>query len=159
MNSDVLFHPQLLTDLLTAAYEDALLVAYNDETTALGDEEMKVKVRGGRVVDIIKEMNPAEADGENVGIVKFGAAGANLLIKKMEALVAEGNYRAWAPRAFREFAQERALHAIGTRGFPWIEIDFPEDYERAVNEILPKIKTDESVDGARALAAVTSEPV
>ncbi len=159
MNSDVLFHPQLLTDLLTAAYEDALLVAYNDETTALGDEEMKVKVRGGRVVDISKEMNPAEADGENVGIVKFGAAGANLLIKKMEALVAEGNYRAWAPRAFREFAQERALHAIGTRGFPWIEIDFPEDYERAVNEILPKIKTDESVDGARALAAVTSEPV
>ena len=57
----------------------------------------------------------------------------------MDRLVAAGGLRDWAPRAFREFAQERPLHAIGTRGFPWIEIDFPEDYQRAVREVLPLI--------------------
>ena len=41
--------------------------------------------------------------------------------------------------SYREFAQERPLHAIGTRGYPWIEIDFPEDYRRAVREVLPVI--------------------
>ena len=141
LNSDVLFHPQLITDLLTARYEDALLIAYKDETTArFGDEEMKVKVRAGRVVDISKAINPDEADGENVGIVKFSSAGAALLTRQMGMLIAKGTHRAWAPRAFREFARVRPLHAIGTRGLPWIEIDFPEDYHRAINEIVPEIE-------------------
>lgn len=138
INSDVLFHPQLLWDLLTARREDALLVSYREETS-YGDEEMKVKVRGGRVLDISKDMDPAEADGENVGIVKFGASGARLLQEQMAPLVEDGALRSWAPRAFLEFAKRRPLHVIGTRGFPWIEIDFPQDYRCAQDEIFPQI--------------------
>ena len=33
-----------------------------------------------------------------------------------------------------------SLRAIATRGYPWIEIDFPEDYTRAVNHVLPAIE-------------------
>lgn len=153
LNSDVLFHPQLLADLITARYEDALLISYSNESAPLGEEEMKVKVRAGRVVDISKAMDPREADGENVGIVKFGPVGAALLARQLGLLVAKGNYRAWAPRAFRDFARERALHVIGTRGFPWIEIDFPDDYRRAVDEILPEIEgTEAMLDQAFMLA-------
>ncbi len=43
MNTDVFFHPQLLLDLLTARYEDALLVGYREDNS-YGDEEMKVKI-------------------------------------------------------------------------------------------------------------------
>jgi choline kinase len=140
INSDVLFHPQLLWDLLTARHEDALLVSYRDQI-AYGDEEMKVKVQGGRILDISKDMDPAEADGENVGIVKFGASGARLLKEQMAPLVENGALRSWAPRAFLEFAKRRPLHVIGTRGFPWIEIDFSQDYRRAQEEIFPQIIT------------------
>ena len=56
MNCDVLFHPQLLDDLVTAQHEDALLIAYQEDDAPFGDEEMKVKVRRGRVVDISKTM-------------------------------------------------------------------------------------------------------
>ncbi len=87
-------------------------------------------------------MDPEEADGENLGIVKFGATGARLLIEEMSTLVEAGEVKAWVPRAFKEFAQRRPLHAIGTRGLPWIEIDFPEDYRRAVEEVLPQIERD-----------------
>ena len=147
LNADVLFHTQMLVDLVSAQYEDALLVSY-EPVVLLGDEEMKVKVRKGRVVDISKQMNPAEADGENVGIVKFGPSGAALLTEQMELLVAEGNLKAWAPRAFREFAGLRQLHAISTRGYPWIEIDFPQDYARAQEDILEEIRlTDERLGG------------
>jgi choline kinase len=155
MNCDVLFHPQLLDDLLTSRHEDALLVNYQeDDATPFGDEEMKVKVRRGRVLDISKTMPPAEADGENVGVVKFGAAGAGLLASILEARVGAGALRDWAPRAFAEFARLRPLHAVGTRGFPWTEIDFPEDYRRAVNEILPAIEGDLAVRGATYQAAI-----
>ena len=142
MNCDVLAHPQLLTDLLTARHEDALLLDYRGAGTTYGDEEMKVRVRCGRVVDISKAMDPDEADGENLGIVKFGAAGARTLVEEMDALVAGGDHKAWVPRAFKAFAARRPLHAIGTRGFPWTEIDFPEDYRRAVEVVLPQIERD-----------------
>jgi len=138
MNCDVLFHPQLLVDLLTARHENALMVSFDDGP--LGDEEMKVRTRCGRVVDISKTLDPSEADAENVGLVKFGASGARRLVALLDQRVAAGGLRDWAPRAFGDFAREQALYAIGTRGFPWTEIDFPEDYERAVNEILPAIE-------------------
>jgi choline kinase len=142
MNCDVLLHPRLLDDLLTARHEDALLVAYREDDTPLGDEEMKVQTRYGRVVDISKAMDGAEADGENVGVVKFGADGARLLASILDQRVAAGGLRDWAPRAFAEFARVRPLFAIGTRGYPWTEIDFPEDYQRAATEILPAIEAD-----------------
>ena len=93
---------------------------------------MKVKVRRGRVIDIAKTLPPDDADGENVGVVKFGATARALLTTLLDAGSSAGGLRDWAPKAFAEFAQLRPLHAIGTRGFPWTEIDFPEDYERAV---------------------------
>jgi L-glutamine-phosphate cytidylyltransferase len=143
MNCDVLFHPQLLTDLVTARHEDALLISYDDGP--LGDEEMKVRTRCGRVVAMAKTMAAEDADGENVGIVKFGAEGARLLVELLDQRVAAGGLRDWAPRAFEDFARVRPLHAIGTRGYPWTEIDFPEDYQRAVREVLPAIEGDVTV--------------
>ena len=138
LNSDVFFHPQLLNDLLTAKHEDAILISYRNGTK-YGDEEMKVKVRGGRLLDISKSMDPSQADGENVGIVKFGEKGAAVLAGELDSLVANGALRSWAPRAFLEFTKKRPLHAVSTRGYPWIEIDFPADLQRAQDEILPQI--------------------
>ena len=157
LNCDVLFHPALLDDLLSAHHEDALLLAYRGaDDPPFGDEEMKVQVRGGRVIDISKEIGPDEADGENLGLVKFGARGASLLVEIMNRLVAAGSLRAWAPRAFAEFAQVRPLHAIGTRGLPWIEIDFPEDYQRAVRDILPQIEREGDDRGDTTLPALAA---
>src|SRR6185503_15727159 len=88
LNSDVLFHPQLLSNLLDSAIDDALLISKTEhQASPLGDEEMKVKLQDGLVVDISKEMDPLEADGENVGIVKFSAAGAKVLVGYMNELI------------------------------------------------------------------------
>ena len=140
LNCDVLFHPQLLNNLLESSYDNALLLSDTD-TNLMGDEEMKVKLRDGVVIDIAKSLDPREADGENVGIVKFSSAGATALVGYMDQLIANGGGKDWAPRAFREFAQHHPLHALSTRGLPWIEIDFPEDYQRAVTEIYPQIES------------------
>jgi L-glutamine-phosphate cytidylyltransferase len=140
LNADVLFHPQILADLLSARYEDALLMAARNGDEPFSDEEMKVQVRRGRVVDIDKQMPASQADGENVGIVKFGRAGAAVMVEVLNELVAAGGAREWLPRAFAAFVERRPLHVVETRGFPWIEIDFPEDYWRACSEVLPAIE-------------------
>jgi len=149
LNCDVLFHPALLNALLATHHDAALLMAYRKPGDPLfGDEEMKIKVRHGRVVEISKTMDPAEADGENLGIVKFGPTAAPDIVSIMDRLVAHGGARDWAPRAFHEFAQTRPLRAVGTAGHPWIEIDFPEDYRRAVDDVLPEIERREASDAA-----------
>jgi choline kinase len=142
LNCDVLFHPQLLSDLLTARHEDALLVCPRSSGPAYSDEEMKVCVRRGLVTAIDKTLTEDESDGENVGIAKFGAQGAQVLVEEMATIVRSGRLLEWLPRAFAAFAARRPLHAIETRGYPWIEIDFPEDYWRACREVLPAIEAD-----------------
>jgi choline kinase len=149
LNCDVLFHPALLDALLTTSHDAALLMAYREPgQPPFGDEEMKIKVCGGRVLDISKTMDPAEADGENLGIVKFGPASAPAIVSILDRLVREGRTRDWAPRAFLEFARARPLHVIGTNGYPWIEIDFPEDYQRAMRDVLPAIDAADRVASA-----------
>ena len=138
LNSDVLFHPQMLADLLESNHPDALLISDTD-TNPLGDEEMKIKVRDQLVVDISKEIDPLDADGENVGIVKRGGSESFSAIH--ERLIASGAKKDWAPRAFLEYARHYPLHALSTGGLPWIEIDFPQDYQRAVSEIFPQIES------------------
>ncbi|MGE5358596.1 MAG: NTP transferase domain-containing protein [Bacteroidales bacterium] len=152
LNCDVLFHPQLLDDLLTARCENAAVVAFPGAVAELGDEEMKVKVRRGRVMDFSKQLPVDEADGENVGMLKFGASASQSLVGHLDRIVAAGGSRDWAPRAFAALAAEAPIWAIGTRGYPWIEIDFPEDYERARSEVLP------AIDGLPAAASGRHEP-
>ena len=136
LNSDVVFHPQLLAGLLRSPYPDALAVSYHG---GLGEEEMKVKVHDERICAISKELNPEEAQGENVGIVKFSPQGAKVLFETIEELVAQGVVNAWLPLAFQNICSYYNLFAVSTAGLPWIEIDFPEDLEKARKEIYPRI--------------------
>jgi choline kinase len=148
LNCDVVFHRQLLSDLLTARYEDALLVAFRGRDERYSDEEMKLRVRNGRVTEISKTIREGDADGESIGIAKFGVTGAGLLVEEMDRLVAEGAIRDWAPSAFAGFCRHRPLHVVDHRGFPWIEIDSPNDYWRACTHIAPVL--DDAAPGAGA---------
>ncbi len=136
-NADVLFHPELLLRLVRSPFPDALLYEPNP---ALGDEEMKVKVENGRVLGLAKTLQRGSYDGENLGVVKFSQLGAQRLRREAERLtITEGQVNAWAPRAFDAMCGEHPIRAISSAGLPWIEIDFPEDLERARNVTWPLI--------------------
>jgi choline kinase len=151
LNADVLFHPQLAADLLNARYEDAVLVSVRGAATSYSDEEMKVHIRRGVVTAIDKTLDDSLADAENVGIAKFGADGAEALRAHLDEIIRGGSVRDWLPRAFDRFCRERPLYAVDARGYPWIEIDFPEDYWRACAEVLPAIDFGHHASVTRAL--------
>jgi choline kinase len=154
LNCDVLFHPQLLLDLLSARYEDAILVGARGPARAYSEEEMKVRIRRGVVTAIDKRLPDGEADAENVGIAKFGPSGAAALVAEMDRIVSAGGKREWLPKAFDAFCQTRPLYVVESRGYPWIEIDFPEDYWRACTEVLPAITSSEIPSELRAFGHV-----
>lgn len=150
LNCDVLFDSQLLYDLLTSRHEDALLYAPQAPGETYSDEEMKVVVRKGRVVAMGKQLSSSDADGENVGIARFGLDGAAVLMDELTRHVTHGSDDAWLPAAFSTFAVRRPLFAVSTRGFPWIEIDSPDDYWRACTDVLP------AIDAVRPAGAATA---
>jgi len=138
LNSDVLFHPMVLGKLLSSNYPDALTISKQE---GMGEEEMKVKVNSDRVIDISKEISPHQADGENIGIVKFSPKGAKVLFEKMDELISQGIVNRWLPFAFQQIASYHHLYAVDIGDLPWIEIDFKEDYERAKKVIYPRISS------------------
>lgn len=136
LNSDVLAPAALLSRLLRAPAEDAVLVDRQDHFEA---EDMKVTLEGEFIKDFGKSLPPDRSHAHNVGMAKFGSRGARRLCQCLERLVASGHENDWAPVAYRDYASTWALGAVLTDGLPWIEIDYPEDLERARSEIAPAI--------------------
>lgn len=143
-NADVLFHPSLLGRLLHSPHEDALLY---EPASHLGDEEMKIRIEDGRVTALAKTLEHGTYHGENLGVLKFGATGVERLREAASRLVDEGQVNAWAPMAFDAICADQPIMAVPIGSLPWVEIDFPEDLERARNQVWPEIQ------GARAARA------
>jgi choline kinase len=137
VNSDVLFHRDILKSLLDSPHGDALAV---DFESVLAEEEMKVQVRDGRVVALSKQLS--NGDGENLGMIKLTADGSRVLFTKIDELLRQNHRQVMVPFALNAIAPSYSLAAVPVQGLPWIEIDFPEDYERARDVVYPAILRD-----------------
>ena len=134
-NSDVVFHPALLDQLLAGPHANALLADLNSE---LGEEEMKVVADDeGRLVEISKDIAPWEAQGENLGLVRLGADGARALLDEARRASDAGQRNLWLPQGIAHILDRVPFHALPIGPHPWIEVDYRHDLERARAEVYP----------------------
>ena len=139
MDGDVLYDRRVLAPLVETRHADCLLV---DRAYEPGDEPVKVGVADGVPFDFGKTIDPAvNALGESVGFFRLGEGTANALIETAGRMIDAGG---------SERPMEDAVAAVlraasppfgfeDVTGLPWIEIDFPEDVERAESVILPEL--------------------
>ncbi len=137
LNADVLFHQDILQALRTSPHADALVVDFD---AVLVEEETKVLVAGQRVCALSKTL--PRGDAENVGMIKLSARGSRVLFAKIEELLAHHYRQVMVPYAVDAIASTYFLAAVPVDGLPWIEIDFPADYQRACEVIYPAICKD-----------------
>lgn len=136
INSDVVFHPLLLRQLLDSPHPNALLF---DPRRPLGEEEMKVAVDGtGVVAHLSKAMVAADAAGENVGIVRLGAGTAGKALEAAGTQPPERLSRLWFPEAINLLRPILPFQAVEVGNTPWTEIDFPDDLQVARHDVYPK---------------------
>jgi choline kinase len=135
MNSDLFFHPALLSRLLQAG-GDALLF-----DSASGDEEehMKVCSAGGLLVEMSKGMRPERVAGENVGVLRLSATTAQHVFEAACTIAAGGDRRAWLASAINRVAVDTPIRCLDVAGWPWVEIDFQEDLARARGDVFPQV--------------------
>jgi choline kinase len=141
MDADVLYHPAILERLVASRHADCCLM---DRDFAAGDEPVKICLEDDRIVEFRKRLDPGLAYnriGESVGFFKLTPATALRLATLAGRYVADGRRELPHEEALRELAlaADAAFGVEDVTGLPWIEIDFPEDVERARFEVLPAV--------------------
>jgi choline kinase len=135
MNCDVLVHPLAFQRLLHAPGSAFLY----DSASGDDAEQMKVELRGGCLNAMSKTLPAHRTHGENVGSLYFEAAAAQELLRVASDLVAQGQGNSWMASAVERVARSRPLHGIDISDLPWIEIDFPDDLERACTQVWRRV--------------------
>lgn len=137
LNSDVLFHPEVLAQLLRAPAANCLL--FDPAEGHRDPEAMKVAVNSnGIVTRLSKALPPDRTRGENLGLIRLSRQGAAAAREALDAMVAGEITRAWVPEVINEMYPHKKVHAIAVAA-PWIEIDTPADLERARAELWPRM--------------------
>lgn len=144
LDADVLFHPRIMQKLITSQHENCFLL---DRNFVAGDEPVKIALHHGRIVDFRKQL-PEKLEyqvlGESVGFFKFDGNIAVKIAQICKGYRTEGLLGAPHEEALRDIllALPRAFAFEDVTGLPWLEVDFPEDVERAIKEVLPAIIND-----------------
>jgi len=144
LDADVLFHPQIMQTLIDSSKPNCCLV---DRDFAAGDEPVKIALQKGKMVEFRKKL-PADLQydtlGESVGFFKFDGDCAAKIAHTCAGYKTEGLLDAPHEEALRDvlLAQPSAFACEDISGLPWLEVDFPEDVERAIKQVLPAIRKD-----------------
>ena len=144
LDADVLFHPRIMQNLISSNHENCFLI---DRDFAPGDEPVKIAIHKGQMVEFRKAL-PADLKyqtlGESVGFFKFNGNIAIKIAQICDGYKTEGLLGAPHEEALRDIllALPRAFACEDVTGLPWLEVDFPEDVERAIKQVLPAIRTD-----------------
>ena len=127
MNADVVFRPDLLDRLVVADGDAALGIQHKQ----CADEEVKVIVNGSHIIEIGKDLDPAECLGEFVGVGLFRKSMSKNFIDSLSVMMDEGHHQDYFEGALKRISHEVDMTAVDITDIPCIEIDFPEDLKHA----------------------------
>ena len=141
MDADVLYEFSILASLVDAKRSDLLLI---DRNFVPGDEPVKICLKQNRVVEFRKAVDATldyDIVGESVGFFRFSPRMGALLMDAAHGYLESGQREAPCEEAIRDvvLAHQDDFDVCDVTGKKWIEIDFPEDIERAETDILPAI--------------------
>ena len=140
MDADVLADHRIMERLMASAHANCFLM---DRELDEGEDPVKLCLRDGVLVDLHKRPRIAhDEQGEWIGFARFAPDAAARVAVAAGARVAAGEHDAIYEEAFRDVLLDAPPGTFGVEdvtGLPWVEIDFPEDLERAEREVLPRL--------------------
>ena len=129
MDADVLFPVELLGRLIVSPHANCFLM---DRSARDDGEAQLLMCRAGRVVDIARRLRgDYDEFGESIGFLKLDARAAAVLRVLLERAVSQGQDAIEHEELYPALMREVIIGAEPAEDLPWLEIDFPEDVERA----------------------------
>ena len=149
MDGDVLYDHRMMERLLASSERNSFLM---DRNTEDGEDPVRLCLRDGVLVDFHKRPQIAhDWWGEWIGFSRFDPEIAAKIAAAADRIVAAGDRGAIYEDAFREVVVTEPPGTFGVEdvtGLPWIEIDFPEDLEKARSEVFSTLRDLPSGDPA-----------
>lgn len=137
LNDDFLFlHADTLVDfhvwLKLANLNGEIILPYQKKTC--GEEEMKVRHSSdGSLIMITKEMTPADADGEFLGIAKFHRDMVPYIKDTATRIFREKGLSEYMESVLQEaICDKRQITTFDIGSSLFVEVDFEDDYQHAI---------------------------
>jgi choline kinase len=142
MDADVLYGPDLMQRLLDSSHTNCFLL---DDSSEESGEEMMVCVKNERAMHIARSHDPStqsgwDLTGEGVGFFKLERGDSARLVAIMDEMIAAGICDVEYEEALARFMATEVCGYETVGDLTWTEIDFPEDIQKAREEILPKLR-------------------
>ena len=138
LNSDIVYHPDIFRRLHECEKENLTISV--DLREDLGEEEMKVVIRGDRVVKISKKIDPMIAHGEYIGITKVTENSIGKLKNAISETISIYGKGVFYEHAFQKLIDNGGIiNYAPTSGLPWTEIDDMDDLIYAKKVVYPEI--------------------
>lgn len=140
MDADVLYDQRLMARLMRSTHLNCLLL---DGEVGEDEDPVRVCIRDGRIVDFHKQPRAAhDWQGQWIGFIRYGPAMAGLQREKIRPYVESGNTGVIYEEPMRDLlvAPPEPFGHEDVSDLPWIEIDFPEDLEKAKRGIFPLLQ-------------------
>lgn len=126
INGDDMFTASVISDLMLSKNNITMVM---DEKEEYDEDDMKMIHHDGLVEEVSKQIDPAKANGESVGIIKFSGHGPQIYVNTLEEMVRH-------PENKNVFYL-KAIQKIIDKGYPvhfskcneedWGELDFHPD--------------------------------
>ena len=128
LDSDIVFDERIISKLQNSGYKNCLALKRHE----VHDEEIKVKTDAhGCVIEIVKEVNVSQAEGESIGIEMFGKEALTELYFILDRkVVTEKEVNQFYEAAFQELSDNK-LFIVDTTEYFCMEIDTEEDLKIA----------------------------
>ncbi len=127
MNSDVFYDASIVSALLLNSFPNTIVT----DIGTYKEESMKVVEKGGRLVEISKEVTQENALGSSIDVYKFSKEGGEVFFNKCAEFIEEKKeFKKWSEVALNEILpliEFRASPLVGR----WFEIDNHEDLAAA----------------------------
>jgi choline kinase len=131
LDGDIVFHHRILSELLSAPYENCLAVR---RTADSDEEEVRVAVDDEwRILQVGKGVSREFTLGESIGIEKFSAEGTKRLFQVLSRrMFDERRENEFYEASFQELIDTwTPIYAVDTRHLPCIEVDTLQDLREA----------------------------
>ncbi len=141
MDADVLYSAEILSRLVNSKLNNVFLLDQNFEP---GEEPVKLCVKNQQLIEFRKQIDKKldfDFQGESVGFFKFSPDVFKQLLGMAENYINNGQSGQPYEEVIRDLLLKNPalFHFEDITGLAWIEIDFPEDIQRAINDILPEL--------------------
>ena len=140
LDGDVLYPKAMLERLQASSHPTVLLI---DRQFSTGDSDpVLVPIRDGKAIEFRKQwQGHTDSVGESVGLFRVAPADVPLLAAETRRRTVGSGRAESYDEIIRALVLASRFGWEDVTGLPWIEVDFPEDVERARRVTMPAILT------------------